>query len=91
VSQQCVDGGLRAHDEIDHAARQARFVKQLEELQRGQRHALGGLQDDRLAARDRVRKKPQRNHRREVEGRDRRGYPERLTDHDLVDAAGDVL
>ena len=45
----------------------------------------------RVAAGDRVGQEPERDHRREVERRDGRDDAERLADHELVDAAGDVL
>jgi len=44
-----------------------------------------------VPARDRVGQEPQRNHGREVEGRDGGHHAQRLPDHDLVYAAGNIF
>ena len=49
------------------------------------------LEDERVAAGDRVRQEPERDHRREVERRDRGDDADRLTPHLDVDSAGDAL
>ena len=46
---------------------------------------------DGVAARDRIRDEPERNHAGKIERRDHRADAERLADHDLVDAGGDVF
>ena len=77
--------------QLDHARREARGFDQVKELPRGQRHALGGFQDEAVSGRHRVGQKPERDHAREVERRDGRHHAQRLADHVLVDAGGDVL
>ena len=89
--QQRIDSGFAADDQVHDAFGQTGLMQQLDQPPRGERHALGRLQNERVAAGDGVGQKPQRNHRREIERRDRRGDAERLADHDFVDAAGDIF
>src|SRR5205823_8915511 len=56
-----------------------------------ERDLLRRLQDERVAASDGVGKEPERDHPREVEGRDDPDHADRLAEHQLVDAARDVL
>ena len=56
-----------------------------------QRDLLGGLEHERVAARDRERQEPERHHRREVERHDRGAHADRLADRLGVDVARDVL
>ena len=61
------------------------------EEERGGRVLLAGLEDERVAAGDRVGAHPQRHHRREVEGRDAGDDAERLADVVDVDAGRGLL
>ena len=90
-SQERVDTGFAADDEVADAGRQAGLMQQLEEQARRQRHALGGLEDEGVSRCDRVGKEPQRNHGGKVERGNRDGDAERLANHHLVDSAGDVF
>ena len=56
-----------------------------------QRHLLGGLEHERVAAGDRERQEPERDHRGEVERHDRGADADRLPDRLRVDVARDVL
>ena len=53
--------------------------------------ALGGLQHERVAAGERHREHPHRDHRREVERRDAGAHADRLADRVGVDPGADVL
>ena len=86
-----LDDFLAAVDQIDDAGRQVALLEQLEHPLLRQRHLLRRLQDERVAADDRERQKPQRHHRRKVERRDRGADANRLAHRDAVDAARDVL
>ena len=72
VGEDRVDGLLVTIDNVEHTGRQTGLDQQLGEPQRHRRVALGGLEDERVAARERRRSLPQRNHRWEVEWRDAR-------------------
>ena len=67
------------------------LVQQLGEEDRRRRVLLGRLEDERVAARDRVGEHPHRHHRREVERRDAGDDAERLADLVDVDAGRDLL
>ena len=54
-------------------------------------NALGRLEDEGVAGGNRVGQIPERNHARKIEGCNGGDDAERLTDHHLVDAAGDVF
>ena len=92
VVEDRVDGVAASVDQIEHAGRDlVDRVDQLEDQLRGSRVALGGLQDEGVAAGDRVGQEPERDHRREVERGDRGDHADGLADHLDVDAAGDAL
>ena len=67
------------------------WAKTKTKVQRAMRDMAEELLKLYAAASDGVGQEPQRNHAREVERGDRRHHPQRLTDHDLVDPAGDVF
>jgi len=52
--EQCVDGGFATDHEVHDAFGETRFVEQLHQQARGERHALGWLQNEGVAASDRV-------------------------------------
>ncbi len=89
--EQGVDGGLAAVDEVDDAGGQAGFLDEFEKARRGEGHAVAGFQDDGVSGGDGVGQEPQRNHQREIEGRDDGADAEGLPHHDLVDAGRDVF
>ncbi len=89
--EQRVDRGFAAVDQIHYAFGQSSLFEQLIDVAHGERDALGGLQDERVAGGDRVRQIPERDHAGKVEGHDGGGDAERLADHHFVDAAGDVF
>ncbi len=89
--QDRVDGFLVAVNDVEDAIGQARFLEQLGHVQREARIALGWLQDERVAARDRHREHPHRDHRRKVEWRDPGTDPHGLADRPAVHVGADVL
>ena len=81
-----------AVDEVDDAGRDLLDrVDDLDDQRRRARVLLGGLEQEGVAAGDRVGQEPERDHRREVEGRDRRDDADRLAHQLDVDAGGDAL
>ena len=80
-----VDHLLVAVDDVEDAVGQARFLHQLGEAHRHGRVALAGLEDERIAAGDRDREHPHRDHRREVERGDAGDDAERLAHRINVD------
>jgi hypothetical protein len=91
VLEQRVDRHLVTVDDIEHAGRQAGPPVQLGDQVRGRRVALGRLQHECVAGRDRHRVHPHRNHRREVERGDPGAHAERLPERVGVDAIRDLL
>ena len=91
MREQRVDGDLVALHDAEDAGRQARLGEQLGHEQRGRRVLLARLEDERVAARERERVHPHRDHRREVERRDPGDDAERLAVARRVDARGDLL
>ena len=81
-----VDHFLVAVDDVEDAVGQAGFLHQLGEAHRHRRVALGGLQDEGVAAGDGHAEHPHRDHRREVERRDAGADAERLAHRIDVDA-----
>ena len=77
--------------QIDHPGRKAQRVEHLERDLLSQRHLLRRLEDERVAAGDRERQEPERDHRREVEGHDGGAHAHRLADRLAVHAARHVL
>src|SRR5262249_797823 len=78
-------------DEIDDAFGQAGLLEEFVDAVHGERNALGGLEDEGVSTGDGVGQKPERNHRREVEGDDGGDHAERLADERFVDARRDVF
>ena len=68
-----------------------KLVDQVEDAGHGGRHFLAGLEDEAVAAGDGVGQEPERDHAGEVERRDGGDDAERLAQHMLVDATGDVF
>ena len=90
--EQRVDRVAAAVDEVDDAGRDLLDrVDQLDDQRRRPRVLLGGLEHEGVAAGDRVRQEPERDHRREVERGDRGDDADRLAHHLDVDAGGDAL
>ncbi len=86
-----VDGLLVAVHHLEHARRQAGFEEQLGQPDRHRRVALAGLEDERVAARERGAGLPQRDHRGEVERGDAGDHAERLAQRVDVDAGARAL
>ena len=76
---------------LDYAFGQSGFFEQLINVAHSERDALAGLEDERVAGGDGVGQIPERDHAGKIEGHDGGGDAERLADHHLVDAAGDVF
>ena len=88
--EQAVHGFLVAVHHVQHALRQAGFVEQLGDQKGGAGVALGGLEDEGVAAGDGQRVHPQRHHRREVERGDPGDHADRLEVAPGVDVRADV-
>ena len=73
-------------DDVEDAVGKAGLGEQLRQAVRGQRRSLGGLQHERVAGRDRERREPERDHRREVERGDPAAHTEREAVHRDVHA-----
>ena len=67
------------------------MIEQLKGPPHGERHTFRRLQDKGIAASDCIRQKPERDHCREIEWRDRCHNPKRLADHHFVDAASHIF
>ncbi len=91
VLQDPVHRDLVAMDDVEHAVREAGLLQQLGDVNRRGRILLRRLEDERVAAGDRVREHPHRDHRREVEGSDPDHHAEWLADREDVDASGGLL
>ena len=89
--EQRVDGGFAAIHEIDDAFGQSGLFEEFVDVAHGERNALAGLEDESVAGGDGVGQIPERNHAGKVEGHDGGDDADRLADHHLVDAAGDVF
>ena len=83
--EDCVDHLLVAVDDVEDAVGQARFLHQLGEPHRHGRVALGWLEDEGVAARDRHSEHPHRDHCGKVEGSDSGADAERLAHRKDVD------
>ena len=91
-SQIALDDLAAAVDEVDDAGRQQlELVDQLEDRLLRQRHLLGGLEHERVAAGDGERQEPHGHHGREVERADRAEHADRLAVGLAVDVGRDVL
>ena len=89
--QDGVDGFLVAVHDVQHAVGQTGFLHQLGHADARRRIFFRRLQHERVAARQRHGKHPHRDHRRKIEGRDRRDHAQRLPNDVAIDAGGDVL
>ena len=76
---------------LKQPGREPRLVQQLGQEERGGRVLLRRLEDERVAARERVGEHPHGDHRREVERRDAGHHPERLAQLVHVDARRRLL
>ena len=81
VVEQGVHGVLAAVHQVQHAGGEAGLLGELEDLRHRHRGLLRRLQDQRVAAGDRVGQEPQRDHAGEVERRDDADDAHRLPDH----------
>jgi hypothetical protein len=86
IGEQRVDRFLVAVDDVEHAGREPGFDQQLGKPHRHARVALRRLEDEGIAAGERRRELPHRNHGREVERRDAGDDAERLTQRVEIDA-----
>lgn len=86
-----IDHLFAAMHDVEHARRHARFHRQFDQLHRRERVLFGRLQHEGVAADDRHREHPERDHRGEIEGRDAGADANRLAQRVRVDAARDVL
>ena len=91
VGEDGVDGGLVAVDDVEDAVGEAGFLEHLGEEDGGGGVALGGLEDEGVAAGEGEREHPERDHGGEVEGRDAGDDAERLAHGPGVDAGADLL
>ena len=91
VGQQRVDRFLVAVDDVEDAFRQAGLEEQFGDPHRHRRIALRRLEDEGVAAGDRRRAFPQRDHGREVERRDAGDDAERLAHRIKIDAGAGAL
>ena len=91
VGQQRVDRLLVAVDHVEDAGGHAGLRQQLGDEERRGGVALGGLQDEAVAAGERDREHPHRHHAGEVERRDAGDDAERLAQRVAVDVGADVL
>ena len=91
VLEQRVDRDLVAVHDVEDAVGKTRLLQQLGRPERGRRILLGGLQHERVAARERRRPHPHGHHRGEVERRDSGDDAERLPDRVDVDPGRDLL
>ena len=86
IGEQRIDRFLVAVDDVEHAGRQAGFDQQLGKPHRHRRIALRRLEDEGIAAGERRREFPHRNHGREIERRDAGDDAERLAHGIEIDA-----
>ena len=73
--------GPGAGDDVQHAVRQARVLRDLAQPQQRQRCHFGGFQDDCVARRERGRNFPRGDHQREVPGHNRAHHAHRFVMH----------
>ncbi|OLE17654.1 MAG: hypothetical protein AUG88_06265 [Actinobacteria bacterium 13_1_20CM_4_68_12] len=86
-----VDRDLVAVDDVEDAVRDTGLLQQLSRVDRRRRVLLGRLEDERVAAGERRRPHPHRDHGREVERRDPRADADRLPDRIDVDPGRGLL
>ena len=86
IREQRVDRFLVAVDHVEHTRRQTGVDEQFGKPHRHRRIALRRLENEGVAASERGRKLPHRDHGREVEWRDAGDDPKRLAQREQVDA-----
>src|SRR5438105_1064791 len=86
-----IDTIASAMNDTENAFGQARLFEQLRDLDGGERNLFTGLEDERIAAGNRHRIHPERDHRGEIEGRDACANAERLADGVAINSAGNIL
>ncbi len=86
-----IDSSFSSVDQIHYALGQSSLVEQFVDVVHGERDTLGRLDDERISGSDGVRQIPERDHAGKVEGHDGGDDAERLADHHLVDAAGNIF
>jgi hypothetical protein len=91
VVDERIDDGFAPVDQAHHAFGQAGLLQQFVNVAHGERHTLGRLEDESVAGSDGVGQIPERDHAGEVERDDGGGDAERLANHHLVDAAGNIF
>ena len=89
--KQRIDRFLVAVDDVEHAGRQSRFQQQFGKPHRHRGIALRGLENEGVAAGERRREFPHRDHGRKVERRDAGDDAERLAHGKQVDARAGAL
>ena len=90
MRQQCVDALAVAVHDVEDPFGQPRLQEQLTQPDRRQRDFLGRLEHERVAAGDRDREHPERDHRGEVERGDPHAHADRVADRLAVNLPGDV-
>ena len=91
VFEQGIDRFLVALHHVEGSCRQAGFAQQFGGEHRGRRVALGGLEDEGVAAGQRHRRHPHRHHEGKVEGRNAGRDAQRHALAPVVDAAADAV
>ena len=89
--QNRIDRHRPAIHQIDHSFGQLKLVQQIKHALHCHRAALGRLQNECVAACQRIWQIPKCNHAGKIERRDRGAYAHGLPDHVLVNAARNVL
>ena len=79
----------RPGDHVDHAGRDAGLQRQLAQANGGQRRIAGGLEDRRIAGRQRGAKLPRGHVEREVPGHDQAADTDRLTQREVKAGSAD--
>src|SRR5579872_6666445 len=91
VVEQRIHDRLAAIEKIYDTFRNAALIQKFKRPAHGERYALRGLHNERVAGRDGIRQKPEWNHSGKIERRNGRDHAERLTDHGFINAACDVF
>ena len=91
VGEDGVNRFLVPLDHVENAVGQPRFLQQFRDHHRWRRVLFRWLENERIAAGDRHRRHPHRNHHGEVEGSNAGAYPDRLADAERVHGRPDVF
>src|SRR6202049_501843 len=91
VVEERIDSSFSSVDQIHYPFGQSSLFEQFVDVVHGERDALGRLDDERVSGSDGVRQIPERDHAGKVEGHNGGDDAERLADHHLVDAAGNIF